>query len=120
MGMAVRIRDEEFGLTVVAVDDFRGAESESDETLPECVDIARSPVKSDPFVIPRKSRGANALIEPERKSAAVDQATDHATLPPHGIGHGELKPIHPEVQALFQIQARNDGDAGVDKHRWVY
>src|SRR6516164_9690877 len=116
MGVAVIVRDEELGLSVVAIHYLRNGVTKLQKTLSERLDVPRRPVELYPVVILRLDRGTRSLIEPEVQPLVMNHAADEAAVAPHGTIHGQPKPVHPEAQTLLQIGAGYDRNARVNEH----
>ena len=114
--MAVVVREEEFRLPVVAIPYLGNQETESQEPLSERMDVPRCPVEPHALVILRFERRACSLIEPEIQPLVMDHTSDEPAVLSHGPIHPQPKPVHPEAQTPFQIDAGYDGNARIDEH----
>ena len=116
MGIAVLIRNKEFGLSVAAIHYLRNRVTELKEPLSERMNVARRPVEPNALVIFRFDRRTSTLIEPEIQPLVMNHASDEPTVLPHGTIHREPEPVHPEAQALLQIGTGYDRNAGINEH----
>jgi hypothetical protein len=103
MGVAVVVRDNELGLSVVPIFQLGNRVTEVQQARSLRLEVIGSPVESYALVILLLDRRTIPLIEPERHPLVINHASDEATILPHGTIHGQPKPIHPEVETLLQV-----------------
>ena len=117
MRVAVVVSDEEFGLTIVSVDDVGHLESELLQTLPCLVDIGRCPVEADAIKVFRCDYRPGSPVEPKIVFLVVHHATDQLAFNVHFPVHGKAQGFDPKAQAFPDVGAGDYGYTGFDGHR---
>src|SRR5687768_14687879 len=114
MRVPVIVREEELGLTIVSLADFRYRVAETAQAFSCFVDVHRIPVQPNAFIVLWLDGRTSSPIEHEAHVFFMEHAEDEPTFLSHLRVHPKAEPVNPKAQTLGQVDARDDRYARSD------